>query len=207
MFERLLQWIFPDVCLGCGKSGTLLCALCLRIAPRYNASPPVTGAQQMYIGFVYTGLVREALLLLKYCGQRRYAALFAQVLAPVLQHTYRAVVPLPAAPSRVQKRGYDQAVLLAAEVSSVHGIPCMQHLVRVRDTTAQAHLDRQQRQHNVAQAFAWNGPMMDGRILLVDDICTTGATLTEAIRTLHQSGLADVDVLVVARGNTKPSHS
>lgn len=207
MFERLLQWIFPDYCLGCRTRGALLCEHCLQAAPRYTGSPPDTGAQQMHIGFVYTGVIRDALLLLKYCGQRRYAALLARALAAEMQHTYTAVVPLPAAPRRVRQRGYDQAVLLADEVGAVRGIPRSDGLVRTRDTTAQAHLDRLQRQKNVAQAFAWSGPVCRGRVLLVDDICTTGATLREAIRTLQQSGFRDVDVMVVARGNTKPSRS
>ena len=207
MLERFLQWVFPDYCLGCRRRGALVCAVCLANAPRYQDKPPSTGAHHLQICFLYTGIVRQALLLLKYCGQRRYAAVLAPVLVQQLCVDYSCVVPLPAAPSRVAKRGYDQAVLLAEHVSRFTGVPLHTGLARTRDTTAQAHLDRMQRQQNVAAAFAWNGPRMGGKILLVDDICTTGATLTEAISTLHKSGMTHVDVLVVARGNTKPSRS
>ena len=207
MIERFLQWLFPDACLGCAARGALLCDQCLQIAPRYSDAPPQTGAQQMFIGFLYTGLVREALLLLKYCGQRRYARVLARGVASQLGRGYVAVVPLPAAASRVSKRGYDQAVLLAEEVATQLQIPCWRGLVRTRETTAQALLDRKQRIQNVAAAFAFNGPVPDGGVLLIDDICTTGATLKEAIGTMRRAGIVWIDVMVIARGKTKPSRS
>jgi ComF family protein len=207
MMERFLQWLFPDTCLGCTARGELLCQRCLQHAPRYGEAPPQTGAAQICIGFLYTGFVREALLLLKYCGQRRYAGVLARGVAPRLTNKYVAIVPLPAAASRVAKRGYDQAVLLAEEVAAYLQVPCWRGLIRTRETTAQAKLDRNQRIQNVAAAFAWNGTIPDGGVLLVDDICTTGATLSEAIDTLHRAGIVCVDVMVVARGNTKPSRS
>ena len=207
MFERLLQWIYPDLCIGCGKLGHLVCAACLARAPRYSDPLPDVGAQHVYVCFVYTAVIRQALLLLKYCGKRRYARVLATTLVDTVPRAYAGVVALPAAESRIAHRGYDQAVLLAQSVADDLQLPYCPGLVRTRDTTAQAHLSRQQRAHNVAAAFGWRGPPLSGRVLLIDDICTTGATVREAILAIKAAGMLEVDVAVVARGKTNPSRS
>jgi ComF family protein len=203
MFERLLQWVFPDECVGCGKRGGLLCAGCLGAAPLYTNGLPCVGARRVFIRYEYVDTIRAALLLLKYCGKRRIAHAFADALVPILPTDYAAVIALPAAPLRISQRGYDQAVLLAQAVARRLGVRYCVGLVRTRDTTAQAHLTRLQRAANVAGAFGWHGEVPNGRVLLVDDICTTGATLREAIHALHACGIQDVDVAVIARGHTK----
>jgi ComF family protein len=203
MFERLLQWVFPDECVGCGVRGALLCARCLAGAPPYTDPLPCLGACQVFIRFEYVDTIRAALLLLKYCGKRRVAHAFADAIVPIIPNSYAAVVALPAAPLRISQRGYDQAVLVAQAVARRLGVQYCAGLVRTRDTTAQAHLSRAQRAANVAGAFGWHGAVPNGRVLLVDDICTTGATLREAIHALHAGGIQDVDVAVIARGHTK----
>ena len=207
MLERLLQWVFPDDCLGCGIRGALLCPRCLAGAPHYTAEWPQLGARQVFIRYEYIKTIRAALLLLKYCGKRRVALVLADALVPMLPTCYVAVIALPAAPLRISRRGYDQAVLLAQAVAHRLGVWYCAGLVRTRDTIAQAQLTRTQRAANVAGAFGWHGTVPKGRVLLVDDICTTGATLREAIRVLHAVGIQDVDVAVVARGQTNDSRS
>lgn len=207
MMERFLQWVFPDVCLGCGSRGTLLCTHCLAGAPEYTAESPNVGACRVYIRYEYVNTIRVALLLLKYCGKRRIAHVLADALVPMLLHRYVAVLALPAAPQRIRQRGYDQAVLLAQAVAQKLHVTYCAGLVRTRNTTAQARLTRSQRAANVAGAFQWDGVVPQGRVLLVDDICTTGATLREATRILHGVGFSDIDVAVVARGKTNASRS
>ena len=77
-------------------------------------------------------------------------------------------------------------------------------LVRVRNTTAQARLTKQQRQRNVHDAFAWRAPQAPHTVILVDDVCTTGATLRAAIAVLRRAGTTYVHVAVVARGIQNP---
>lgn len=204
MWERFWQWIFPDSCIGCGASGVLLCAQCVRRAPAYTGALPALGADRMWIGYAYTGTIRTALLALKYAGRRRIASVLAAALIPAGAVAYDVVLAIPAARSRVAKRGYDQAVLLADAVAQALGVPRGDGLIRAKDTIAQAHLDRETRARNVADAFIWRGPMPTGRVLLVDDICTTGATMRAAIAVLRAAGCTAVDVAVVARGDKKP---
>lgn len=204
MWERLLQWLFPDTCIGCGVSGTVLCKACLAAAAPYTAPTPWLGADQVWVLFAYEGVVRSALLALKYARKPRLAGVFGVVMAAAVPCGYAGVVALPAARSRVATRGYDQAVLLAQALARTIGVPCLAGLVRTKDTVAQAKLGRAARQRNVAGVFAWCGPAPAGRVLLVDDICTTGATLRAAITALRSAGCTAIDVVVVARGEKAP---
>lgn len=209
MWERFWQYIFPDQCIGCKRYGTPFCATCCAACPTYVGDIPACGADSMTIVYAYTGALRQALLCLKYAQQRRIATVLGTMLAHAAWHTSTntAIIPVPAAPQRVAVRGYDQAVLLAQQVALVRQLPLCQQLVRIRNTTAQAHLTRQQRQHNVAHAFAWRGSAPPHTVVLVDDICTTGATLAEAVRVLRHAGVIVVHVLVVARGTQKIPHA
>lgn len=205
MWEQLWQWLFPDVCVGCDRAGALLCRDCLAAAPTYHDPLPTLGVDRVWVAYAYEGVVREALLVLKYSGQRRMAPVLGAALAARVPPGYVGVLAIPAAPSRVVQRGYDQAVLLAAAVARHHGVPLLTGLSRRRDTCAQAKLDRVARAQNVADAFVWRGPPVRGRVLVIDDICTTGATLQTAVETLRAAGFVAIDVAVVARGHKKTS--
>lgn len=202
MWEWLWQWIFPDQCFRCGGYGTVLCHACCTTCHPYTGDMPTCGADSMTILYAYTGIMRQAILRLKYAQQRRMADVLGKLLAvppwpptqPVL------VVPIPGSPQRVAARGYDQALLLAQQVALFRSCPMRSALVRIRNTTAQAQLNRHQRQHNVAHAFVWQGAPPPALVVLVDDVCTTGATLHEAIRAIRHAGPCHVHVVVVARG-------
>ena len=209
MWEWLWQWIFPDQCVMCGQYGTPLCLRCGARCPAYTAAPPDCGADSVTIVYRYVGAMRHAILCLKYAKQPRLARVLGTLLAqaswPVWPHA--VVVPIPGAPQRVAARGYDQALLLAQQVARVRQMPMQTNLTRVRNTTAQAHLSRMQRQHNIKDAFVWQGGVAPATIILVDDICTTGATLREAIAVLRQAGATYIHVAVVARGTQLTPHA
>jgi ComF family protein len=201
MWERLWQLLFPDQCHGCGQFGALLCQACAAQFARYVGDVPVCAAANFTIAFVYTGVLRSAILAVKYARQRRLGTALGQLLAAQSWVSDDAVVvPLPGSTQRVSQRGYDQAVVLAHAVARVRQIPLSHQLVRVRQTTAQAKLNRVQRQHNVAGAFVWQGGAPPAQLILIDDICTTGATIAAAIAAIHHAGPCHVHVVVLARG-------
>lgn len=201
MWERLWQLLFPDQCHGCGCFGTLLCRACVGQLVPYSDDIPVCGATNFTIAFVYTGILRSAILAVKYARQRRLGTALGYLLAAQpWQSDDAVIVPIPGAPQRVAQRGYDQAVVFAQAVATARQLPLSQQLVRVRQTTAQAKLSRQQRYQNVAGAFVWQGGNPPARIILIDDICTTGATIATAIAAIHQVGPCQVHVVVLARG-------
>lgn len=111
------------------------------------------------------------------------------------------VVPVPLHPQRLERRGYNQAALLAAVLARGVGLPLLERaLVRVRNTRPQMSLGREARRANVAGAFrAVDGAVEGQRVLLVDDVCTTGATLEACADALREAGAAEVRALTLAR--------
>lgn len=144
---------------------------------------------------------------LKYCHNRDVAEFFGKALAAEFGDYIRgvgidAIVPIPLHRKRKRQRGYNQAELIANELSRVCGIPVYPNLLkRVRVTRAQKELNDAERKNNVKNAFQLckNGVKLN-QILLVDDIYTTGATLDAAVRPLLESGAQAVYGVTVCVG-------
>jgi ComF family protein len=204
LLERALCLLFPDRCLGCARLGALLCAGCRRRLKPYpgptRALPPLAASQ---VGYVFEGPLRAAAHRLKYQGQRRVAGLLAELLAEGLDRRalqVDALVPVPLSSARLVERGYNQSELIARDLARHLGLPLLaQGLVRVRATRSQVGLDSLARHANVADAFAWRGSPPPARILLVDDILTTGATLQACATALIHAGSTRVVATAVAR--------
>jgi len=112
------------------------------------------------------------------------------------------VVPVPLHPSRLREREFNQALLLAARIARSLDLPLsFEHLLRVRATRPQTELDRTERARNVRHAFAvkHQAGLEGRRVLLVDDVLTTGATANECARALRLAGVETVSVLTLAR--------
>ena len=111
------------------------------------------------------------------------------------------VLPVPLAPARLRQRGYNQALLLARQLSSTR--VQAQLLLRTRDSEAQSHLTRAERLHNLRGAFALDplqaAQVMGRHVLLVDDVMTTGATLHAAAAPLREAGAKHITAMVLAR--------
>jgi competence protein ComFC len=107
-----------------------------------------------------------------------------------------AIVPVPLGSHRARDRGFDQAALLARAAARRSGVPCRRALRRVRETPTQVGLGRAERLANVHDAFAANPTA--GSVMLVDDVATTGATLSACARALRRAGAREVRAIVVA---------
>jgi ComF family protein len=152
----------------------------------------------------YEGPLERAIHRFKYENWRSLARPLASLLADRL-----AVEPLPASflvpvplhGERLRSRGYNQSDLLAKElIRSLRLPPPSGHLRRSRNTPAQVGLDRLRRHRNVAGAFIWHGPPLQGEpVLIVDDVATTGATLDACARALKEAGSGSLTGLVLAR--------
>jgi ComF family protein len=163
--------------------------------------------------FVYGGVVREALLDLKFGGERTCVPYFADALAQYVREETRSfdcLCAVPLHPARQKSRGFNQSDLLADALAARLSLPVQSDLLaRLRDTPSQRTLDHAGRQENVQGAFAVPpGAVVQGlRILLVDDITTTGATLREASGMLRQAGAARVQCIAVATTVPKNARS
>jgi ComF family protein len=121
---------------------------------------------------------------------------------PLAENDYDLIIPVPLHPARLRWRGFNQAALLAATVARQLGRPLdLRVLSRTRATTPQTAQDRAERHRNVRNAFTVERPsrVANRRVLLIDDVMTTGSTVDECARTLLAGGARRVDVLTLAR--------
>ena len=196
-----LRCLYPAHCALCddllGRKEKGLCAVCREQARISEYTFP--GG---YAPFPYRGVYREAVRRFKYSGRVEYAAFFAEaILRSGQAEGWRpdSMIPVPIHRKRFLERGYNQAEELARELSRMTGIPCETGLVvRQKDTRPQNGLDPAERKSNIHDAFALKkGKTVPKRVLLVDDIRTTGSTLREMERLLAGHGAVEVRAVCI----------
>ncbi|WP_051327708.1 ComF family protein [Desulfatirhabdium butyrativorans] len=207
-----IRWIRSPKCSVCGipfwGAGETdhVCGNC-EIHPR-----PFVSAEAVAI---YEGPIRSAIHALKYDGRLRVArvlgrSLYLKACESGLRRTADLIIPVPLHPVRLRKRGFNQSILLVQEWdrfldsdmdAPCRPIICREALQRIRNTRPQMSLGKKERQTNIVGAFKVNRDIaLEGkRILLVDDVLTTGATVAECTQVLLKAGAAKVDVLTAAR--------
>lgn len=171
------------------------CESCLR------EPPPFT---RVHAVGPYAGTLQEAIQRFKYRGQTPLERPLGMLLgkAVMLESDSRPdlVVPVPLYRDRLRARGYNQALQLARQVSRRLAVPVAPTLLcRVRDTAAQQGLNAVARKNNLRGAFVVTAALTGQRLLLVDDVLTTGATARECARALRDAGAASVEVAVLGR--------
>ena len=210
VLQQALDIAFPPQCACCKKSGTILCATCF--TQMQPATPlPYRQEWQALHGLIAVNLYRDPLRAcihaLKYEGVTRLAEPLGVLLAQTyLRYNLHAdmFISVPLHSERHKQRGYNHAHLLAEICAAKLDIPLRDNvLMRSRATTAQVGLSAYERHQNVAGAFSY---MEDAtterihkrRIIIIDDVCTTGATLDACAATLLRAGAASVAGLVLA---------
>lgn len=186
----------PPACAVCALpvEGAAICGRCLHAPPPFAAT---------IAAYVYAFPVDRLLQELKYGGRLAFADWAADALVAALAARTAelpdAVAPLPLAPSRQRERGFNQAREIAARVARRLRLPLTLSLVRDDGGVAQAALRWSQRATNVRDVFHCRGNVCGRSIALVDDVMTTGATLSAAASALIGAGARRVDCWVVAR--------
>lgn len=202
-----LDWLFPPHCPLCGQPDCSLCPTCetelltAQWEPISRQLPHLTG---LIASGRHHGFLQEAIHALKYGCERAIAAPLGERLWRLLQERgepeeFDAVIPVPLHERRLLERGFNQAELLASSLSERSGIPLKEGgLQRKRETHTQVGLSEQDRRHNVAEAFEASEGQAGRRILLVDDVCTSGATLGACAQVLRRAGAAAVSAITVS---------
>lgn len=190
----------PPFCPDCGGTNDGIlerCADCLRATARpWHHAIAVMRLE---------GFGRELIHRFKYRKQPELARPFGLLAAQRWRESGRAapdlLVPMPLHWTRQLQRGYNQAALLAEVMGGELALPVRQVLRRTRRTRAQARLNREARQRNLAGAFCVSGQALcqNRSILLLDDVLTTGATLAAAATALRQAGAREIGILILAR--------
>lgn len=215
IWELVLDLLFPPKCTFCQdlleQPRALMCPDCQRNMPWL-----VGQAAEQKVQFVslcvsplrYHGTVRESIHRFKFSGRRWYAkhygVLMAQCVGDHLAGQYDLISWVPVSRRRRRKRGYDQSCLLAEEMAEYLGRDAVQTLEKFRDNPPQSGLTgKAQRRANVMGAYRVTDPELirDKRILLTDDVVTTGETLSECARMLRMAGAKDVVCVTLARAH------
>jgi len=222
----VIDLVFPPQCAGCGRAGQRFCSDCQQSLEELKAPfcedcgypvaqagrcPACSLSLQRFTALAglrsaafHTGSLRKAILQLKYHHDGILAdSLATRLLAagPDEAPAGCLVVPVPLSAERLAARGYNQAELLARAYAELSGLRCAPRAARrVRDTETQVGLSPRQRRLNVANAFGAERRLAGGQpIILVDDVCTTGATLDSCAAALLEAGAAQVWGLTLAR--------
>jgi len=225
-FHALAPWREQD-CLLCGgvSSFDLLCAACAAEMPRLPKpccprcamptpngeicgrclrKPPYFDAAQAI--YHYDFPLDKLIQAFKYSHRLALGTYFGRQLAALEPPEADLIIPLPLHIERLRERGFNQALELARPLSKAWQLPIdAKSCSRTRNTTAQAHLPWRQRVKNMRDAFHCATDLSEKRIVLVDDVMTTGASLNECARTLKLHGAKNVTVLIVARALPKSS--
>jgi ComF family protein len=153
---------------------------------------------------VFDGSLRKAIHHLKYRHGRDMAGPLGEMMVRFWLETplaVDAIIPVPLHPRRSRERGYNQSMLLAEQLTRAVGIPTLGDVLRrIKYTVSQTKLDGDRRRQNVAGAFVCSGTGARGKnVLLIDDVCTTGATLEASSLALKAGGAKTVWALTLAR--------
>ena len=219
MFEQIIGLIAPHKCLGCNAENTLLCMTCKQQitpvmsscfrchTPTSNYQPCTKCLQQgllrhVYQSTMYTELPKRLIYALKFEHNKAAARYIAQYMD---SHT-PFIVPgtivcaVPTATSRIRARGYDQAVIIAKAFASHRRLPYLPLLARTTQAR-QVGSSLSQRQAQLMMAFRIHKPIPSPNrpILLIDDVITTGSTLSAAAHVLRDHGAQQIAAAVFAR--------
>ncbi|MCE5258010.1 MAG: ComF family protein [Chloroflexi bacterium] len=222
IFNELLDLIFPPHCVVCGAGGAWFCSACQSaVVPlpepgcshcgRPLTRPGTCHRCQLEASHLlsitscsaHRQPLRQVIHAYKYRGMR----VLCEPLADLLQVAMRAhqitgdvIVPVPLHRARMRERGYNQSALLAGALGKRINVPVIDDaLMRVKNTPAQVGLSREQRRQNMSGAFRCGQVIPAWDIVLVDDVCTTGATLEACAEELLRVGAGSVHALTLAR--------
>lgn len=200
-FEKFLDLIYRKKCYFCrsSKEAVKMCSKCFEeldyLPVKVNR---IINCKKVYCAGVYSKNLQKLIRGLKYHKQSDlayYLAKFmAEYFANISDGEFFEVVPVPIYPKRKKKRKYNHMDLVGAEFCRITGSTLNTSLIRrIKDTKPQYKLKRSERMQNLYQAFEVNKEnYKGGKILIIDDICTTGSTFEEMIKELEKNGITDI---------------
>ena len=222
VFGNVLNWVYPPSCVHCGKAGSLICDDCFSklpavgkhycsrcgkpLMPKHfcrhcgNSEFSFTACRAPYL---YDGPVSAMIKGLKYNGTLGLVPILSKLLADFWEENNWAVdivVPVPLSEKRKAQRGFNQSEVIAGDFSKKTGLSCDPRiLMKQRNTLQQVGLTAEERRENLSGAFAAEPTLVKGkRILLMDDVMTTGSTFSECSSVLLNAGAKAVYCLSVA---------
>lgn len=214
IYRYWIDWLYPNICPCCGKNiehDADFCASCKSAITPYNDEKTIDGVDRYTSYCFYDHNIDNAILAFKKNpnGNSYYA--FAKGMAEAVEkcgisHDIDLIVPIPISPKKKKERGYNQTELIAKELRFLLNVPYANVMTKVKDTKEQKTLGRAERAENLTGAFGISekAPDIKGkRLLVIDDVCTTGSTLTEAANVLRSGGAGKVYAVSFAKTPNK----
>jgi ComF family protein len=196
---KTLPWL-QQHCLRCGIPlfTTEICGHCLQKIPSFDTTHAL---------FLYQTPITQLILELKFKQSLINAQLLGELLTAHIQHIWYqtaplpdVIIPIPLHPERLKERGYNQALEIARPISKSLQIPInTMACQRIKATTPQTILPAKERQQNIKNAFTVSQSLAHRHVAVIDDVITTGYTISEFCKTLKQNGVRTIDVWCCAR--------
>ena len=223
--SSVLNIVHPVYCGGCGKAGDTICKNCLDsfaiveddltcpVCGRQVGSKIVCGEciqhdrgfERGYFGFYFEDKLREAVHSFKFQGRRDVGKRLVYVIREKIvsfSDRFDCIIPIPVTEKRLRERGFNQSFIIGDEISKITGNPIYHSILcKVRETKDQFSLHRDERKKNVKGVFTAKDVdrIKAKRVLLVDDLFTTGYTAKEASRVLKKAGVRSTLFFALAR--------
>lgn len=200
--ELFLNALYPEdvVCCVCGREAVLdshgMCENCdesILSAPNFSLAEPVEDAAA---GILYNDAAADMVHRFKYYGCRYLGKNLASFINLPEDWQADVIIPVPLHPARLRDRGYNQSLILARRLGDCCGIPVRDDMLkRIRNTLMQSMTSREERRENVKDAFRASKECAGMRIILIDDVITSGSTVEECAKALKQAGADKVYVI------------
>ena len=218
LIAYLINLIYPEHCLFCDvqlhpDNHGGICDICAKgeAALWYptNKRLAIRNINRAYVCYKYEGGPREAIHRFKFEGKIDYAESIAKIMAKTIENCgdYDIIIPIPIGKERAKERKYNQSLLIARLLARYIGSELLYDvLIKIKETPKQSATPAKDRMKNIIGAFAVRSrdKIAGKRILIVDDVCTTGATLSEAAKILSESGAGRIDTVTFAATEMKP---
>lgn len=213
MLKLVLDLLYPPVCGICGKIDQKeLCPKCAIKLKQWEKAKlyayPHTYFEKHFYLFPYEGIIREKLIQYKFQNQSYLSTFFAKSLlnhkkmSRILEK-YDIIIPVPMYRKKEKRRGYNQTALIAREIAKAYKnlVYDGKSLQKIKDTKMQSSLDKTERRKNIKNAYKVinQQKIKDKKIILLDDIYTTGSTVNECSKVLKQSGAKEILVVTIAK--------
>lgn len=220
--ESILNFFFPTFCINCGKYGSIICDSCKRCFSPYGkqrcfvcdkfSKGGIThkkckssdSPDQLIVVNKYGKLEKEVIHRLKYRNGKNFVQIITEdVINKTKNHSFSnyVICPIPLHNKRLMIRGYNQVELIAKAMSEDLKLETRNLLIRVKNTKPQNKLKRKERIDNLKEAFSINNKgTIPEKVLLLDDLTTSGSTFREATKVLKENGVKKVLCLAFARG-------
>ncbi len=209
-WRDIVQIIFPNICQLCNAplpaGRHYICDLCYNGLETFQAEYYPILIERMedikfdeiIIAFQFTEIFKKIIHLLKYGGYQDIATLFARSLLPLIRSDYDFITSVPLHPQKERERGFNQSTLIAKQLAKYLEIPFNESLTRVRYTKSQTKLNRERRKQNMRNAFRLSSSVEGKKLLIVDDVITTGATLNSCAGVLRDGKCERVDIIALS---------